>query len=160
MADIPPKLTEDTIKKSAPVNKDEAPLTPQEEEAYAETAQKIERTAIDPKTLSAAEIENLLGWKRRQTLKELNEQPKVPILIPHKEGEDRNNKANHYHFFGINGVFIYVRKGKMVYVPQQIAELWEESQREQEASEDMLVANIDMKIDPITGQKKSSSRLI
>ena len=119
-----------------------------------------DRSATDPTSLTAADLDSFLAWKKKRTGEYLNAQPKVPLFIPFREGEDRNNKAFQYEFFGINGYYILVRKGIMVEVPKPVAEMWSESQQQGSTTNEYLLGNISMKIDPVTGGRKSISKLV
>lgn len=126
-----------------------------------DTAEAISnRAAIDPKSLTSVDTENFIHWKKKRTEEYLKSQPKVPLFIPFKEGDDKNNKAIQYEFFGINGYYIMVKKGVMVEVPKPIADLWIESQQVSPTTEEFLLGNIQMKIDPVTGGRKDASRLV
>lgn len=127
-----------------------------EDEKYEEM---INRGAVDPASLSDADRENILGWKRRKTIARLNAEKKIRMIIPFQVGEDKNNRANWYYPFGINGVFIQVRKGQYVEVPESVFNLYQDSMREVTSEEskaaENLMGNIDLKFDAVTGKKKS-----
>src|SRR5260221_855480 len=140
------------------------PVNPQTEEIKAQQVEDQKMRELAAKAETGANIgdsqrENLLGWKRRNQIEILNKEPKVKILIPFTAGEDENNKANQYAFFGINGVWIQVRKGDYVDVPESVATLHFESLRRpspmQSKASENATRNIGLKIDPLTGQKKT-----
>lgn len=159
------KITEESLKQDTPPEAPEVEETPSKpatglSDTQAEHIAQV--SATDPKSLSAAEIENFFMWKKRKTQEMLENEPKIRIFIPFNVGEDKNNKANQYAFFGINGYNIQVRKGQYVEVPQTIANMHMESMAETEKAldhEDSL-SNISMKIDEKTGQKKSIDALL
>ena len=148
-----PKMSKSSLKREE-VQKDK------EDEKMEDLARKME----SKETLTDGDIENFLGWKRRKTIAMLEKEPKVNILIPFQVGEDENNPANQYAFFGINGVWIQVKKGDYVDVPMSIYKLHQASIRRPTAEEskatENLMRNIGMKIDPTTGKHKSIDALI
>jgi|SRR5579871_66182 len=153
------KITEESLGKvEQPKSQEtatESSISDQEAEQIAEKSVTI--AAVDPKSLTAAEIENFFSWKRKKTQEMLESEPKVRIFIPFNVGEDKNNKANQYAFFGINGFYVHVRKGMYVDVPKTIADMHMESVAETERALDHenSISNIGMKIDPTTGQRKT-----
>jgi hypothetical protein len=57
--------------------------------------------------------------KAQQMKEQLDAQRKVAVIIPLERGE----KAGTMHSFGINGLKLQYPKGKMIEVPEQIAQM-------------------------------------
>ena len=92
---------------------------PTQDENEEEQSSQVVPETPKPTSVVAKSVEKSLKNKAQQMKEQLEAQPKVMIMIPLEKGE----RAGTEHPFCINGYKFKVPKGRMVSVPEQVAEM-------------------------------------
>ena len=100
--------------------------------------ENVNHEKFDPGSKAAAMFENLVN------------QPRVPFFIPLEHGEQFNDLSG-IDSFNLNGLRVNLKKGVMLEVPKQIAEVKSESMNKTSASTYGVTAR-----NPLTGEVKNA----
>lgn len=116
----------------------------------------LDKFVIDPKSISKSDTGRIYQHTRWLTWKHLIAQKTLRIILDKEETEKEDARGT----VSINGVTYYIIKNVYIDVPEDVANIIMDSQKQTVAvGQQNLVTSLAQKLDPVTGMPKDSSRL-